>query len=282
LTLSEKPRIDYSNHLSRKEATVDYIENHYTNYDEQARFDRNHNLVEFLTTLRYIERYLSPGTRVLEIGAGTGRYSRAIADMGYQVEAVELVPHNIEIFQSQITPGQDIRVTQGNALDLHMFADNTFDITLVLGPLYHLYTEADKRRCITEALRVTKPGGVIFAAYVISDLSLLYDGILLNRWDTSNYMALGKIDPQTFSTVSTPEDIFEMTRKEDIDRLMAPFPVHRLHYIATTLISRAVRDTLNGIDDKTFDMYLRHHFAICERPDMVGMTSHSLDVFRKI
>ncbi|MCL2499644.1 MAG: class I SAM-dependent methyltransferase [Defluviitaleaceae bacterium] len=260
---------------------MDYIVNHYTNRDEQARFDHKHNLVEFLTTMHYIEKYLTPGARVLEAGAGTGRYSRAIADKGYQVESVELVPYNIEVFKSLRTSKQNINITQGNALDLYMFADDTFDITLVLGPLYHLYTEDDKRKCITEALRVTKPGGIIFAAYVISDLALLYDGILLNRWDTSNYMALGKIDPLTFTSSSTPEDVFELVRKEDIDRLMEPFAVKRLHYVATTLISRAVRDTLSSIDDKTFDMYMRHHFAICERPDMVGMTSHSLDVLRK-
>jgi ubiquinone/menaquinone biosynthesis C-methylase UbiE len=258
-----------------------HIESHYANYDEQARFDHRHNQVEFLTTLRYVEKYLSPDAYVLEVGAGTGRYSRAIADKGHRVEAVELVPHNIEVFKGRITPNQNIRITQGNALDLHMFANDTFDITLILGPLYHLFTEADKRQCIAEALRVTKSGGIIFAAYCIGDISILYDGIVCGRWDTKDHMALGKIDPITFATHSEPEDVFELVRKEDIDRLMADFPVKRLHYVATTLISRALRDRLNEINDEAFALYMRHHFAICERPDMVGMTSHSLDIFQK-
>ncbi|MCL2188906.1 MAG: class I SAM-dependent methyltransferase [Defluviitaleaceae bacterium] len=262
---------------------MNFIENHYTtNYDEQARFDHRYNLVEFLTTMHYIEKYLQPDAYVLEVGAGTGRYSRAIADKGNPVEAIELVPHNIEVFKQQITPAQNITVTQGNALDLSRFADNTFDITLVLGPLYHLYTEADKKQCIGEALRVTKPKGVIFTAYCISDISIYDDAFRRNLMMISDYMEKGKIDPLTFATTSTPEDVFELVRKEDIDRLMGHFPhAQRLHYVATTLVARLIRDSLAEMDEETFALYMRHHFAVCERADMVGMTSHAIDIFRK-
>ncbi|MCL2204157.1 MAG: class I SAM-dependent methyltransferase [Defluviitaleaceae bacterium] len=260
------------------------IENHYThNYDEQARFDHRYNLVEYRTTLHYIEKYLAqkPNAYVLEVGAGTGRYSRAIADKGYRVEAVELVPHNIAIFESLTTPGQDIRVTQGNALDLSAFADNTFDLTLVLGPLYHFYHDADKERCIAEAVRVTRPGGVVFAAYVISDITLYEYGFRTGQLDIPDYIEKGKIHPHTFATTSVPADIFEMVRKEDIDRLMGRFPnTARLHYVATTLVARLLRDCLDAMDEDAFGLYMRYHLAVCERPDMMGMTSHSLDIFR--
>jgi ubiquinone/menaquinone biosynthesis C-methylase UbiE len=218
----------------------------------------------------------------LEIGAGTGRYSRTIADMGYQVSAVELVQHNIDIFKSQITQAQNISISQGNALDLNMLADNTFDITLVLGPMYHLYTDTDKQQAISEALRVTKPDGVVFVAYCISDASILEDAFKNNLLMISDYMDKGQIDPITFDTTSLPENIFELVRKADIDRLMANFKVKRLHYVATDMISRFIRESIADMDDKTFDLYLRFHYAVCERPDMVGMTHHSLDIFRKV
>jgi len=83
------------------------------------------------------------------------------------------------------------------------------------------------------------------------------------------------------ATTSTPEDVFVLVRKEDIDALMKPFAVTRLHYVATTLVARFLRDKLAEVSHAQFELYLRHHFAICERPDMVGMTSHSLDIFRK-
>jgi len=253
----------------------------YHNYDEDGRLARKYSNVEFLTTIRYIEKYLSPGARVLEIGAGTGRYSHTIADMGYAVDAVELFAHFIDIFKQNMNPQQNITVTQGNALDLSDFADDDYDITLLLGPMYHLYTEDDKHKALQEALRVTKPGGVIFVAYCISDASILHSGFGRKVLDVSDYIKRGKIDPHTFATHSEPEDVFELVRREDIDRLMAHYPVQRLHYVATDLFSVHMWETVNAMSDEEFALYLQYHFAVCERPDMVGITHHSLDIFRK-
>lgn len=105
-----------------------------------------HGTVEFLTTLRYIEKYIRPENLVIEIGAGTGRYSHALARQGYTVDAVELISHNIDIFRKNTMSNEDITIMQGNALDLSVFPDNRYDITLLLGSLYHLYSDEDKRR----------------------------------------------------------------------------------------------------------------------------------------
>ena len=145
--------------------TLKALTQYYGSYDEDSRLDSRRGQVEFLTTLRYIEKYLRPGMRVLEIGAATGRYSHYLARRGYEVDAVELVEHNIEIFKANTQPGEQITVTQGNAKDLSVFEDNTYDITLLLGPMYHLFTEEEKLQALSEAIRVTKPGGLIYAAY---------------------------------------------------------------------------------------------------------------------
>jgi len=263
---------------------MSYLEDYYSNYDEDARLERKHGQVEFLTSMRYIEKYLraKPSAYVAEIGAGTGRYSRAIADMGFRVEAVELIQHNIEVFKTLITPKQNIHVTQGNALDLTMFKNDMFDITLMLGPMYHLYNDADKHKAVSETLRVTKPGGIVFVAYCISDASVLYDAFANNLQWTSHCIDKGQIDPITFDTKNLPEDIFEIVRKDDIDRLMGSFPVERLHYVATDMISRFLRESLANMSDNAFELYLKFHFVVCERPDMVGLTHHSLDIFKKL
>lgn len=146
--------------------TNQHLIDFYNNYDEDSRLEPKHGTVEFLTTMRYIEKYLKPGSRVLEIGAGTGRYSHALARQGYAVSAIELIEHNIEVFRKNTLADENISVIQGNALDLSAFPDNQFDITLLLGPLYHLYNKEDKQQAIREAVRVTKQGGIIFAAYV--------------------------------------------------------------------------------------------------------------------
>lgn len=102
--------------------TFQYLNEYYSGYQEDIRLLTRTGQVEYRTTMRYIERYLKPGMKVLEIGAGTGRYSLALAKKGIEVTAVELVPHNLEILRSKITPDMKISALQGNALDLSFFA----------------------------------------------------------------------------------------------------------------------------------------------------------------
>ena len=261
--------------------TMHYLNEFYSHYDEDGRLSKKHGSVEFLTTMRYIGQYIKPGDRVLEVGAGTGRYSHALARQGYTVDAVELIGHNIDVFQNNTQPGENISITQGNALDLSAFSDNTYDITLLLGPLYHLYTKADKRQALREAIRVTRPGGVIFAAYVISDGCLLDEGFLRGNINVAEYVKTGLLDRETFAAKSEPKDLFELVRKEDVDELMRDFPTTRLHYVASDGCALLLRDAIDAMDDDAFALYLNYHFATCERADLLGVTSHALDVFRK-
>jgi len=258
-----------------------YLIDFYNNYDEDSRLELKHGTVEFLTTMRYIEKYLKSGDRVLEIGAGTGRYSHALARQGYNVDAVELVEHNIEIFRKNTLANENISVVQGNALDLSAFPDNQYDITLLLGPLYHLYSKEDKQQAIREAIRVTKHGGVIFAAYVISDGCLLDEGFKRSNINVAEYIKNGLLDPETFAAKSKPKDLFELVRKEDIDSLMTAFTTTRLHYVATDGCALFMREAINSMDNETFQLYLKYHFSTCEREDLLGVTSHAVDIFRK-
>ena len=262
--------------------TNPYLIEFYNTYDEDSRLRSRHGSVEFLTTMHYVEQYLAPKARILEIGAGTGRYSHALARQGYPVDAVELVEHNIEVFQRNTQAGEPVTISQGNALDLSAIPDNCYDITLLLGPLYHLYTPEDKQQAIREALRVTKPGGILFAAYVISDGCLLDEGFHRGNIDVAEYIRTGLLDGETFAAKSEPKDLFELVRKEDIDALMSGFPVKRLHYVASDGCARLLREAIDAMDDETFRLYLKYHFVTCEREDLVGVTSHALDISRKL
>lgn len=258
-----------------------YLIDFYNNYDEDKRLALKHGSVEFLTTMRYINKYIRPGHRVLEIGAGTGRYSHALARQGYSVDAVELVQHNMNVFRENTLPEENITIRQGNALDLSVFPDDKYDITLLLGPLYHLYSKEDKEQAIQEAIRVTKKGGVIFAAYVISDGCLLDEGFHRGNISVADYVREGLLDSETFAAKSEPKDLFELVRKEDIDELMSIFPVTRLHYVATDGCALFMREAVDAMDEETFQLYLKYHFATCEREDLAGVTSHAIDIFQK-
>ncbi len=256
-----------------------YLSEHYGSYDEEGRLVSRHGQVEFLTTIRYIEKYLQTGMRILEIGAGTGAYSLYFADRGYEVDAVELVEHNINILKSKQKPGCKLQIRQGNAIDLSCYEDHTFDITLVLGPMYHLFDAEDKHRALSEAIRVTRPGGVIFTAYCIHEGTIIMWGF--QNDNIREAINKGMIDTENYRCLSEPSLIFEMHRKEDIEALRAGFDVEPLHYVATDLATNFMRPTVDAMDDELFVIYLDYHFKMCERQDLVGATHHSLDIFRK-
>lgn len=146
------------------------LEKYYNNYDEDSRLirDKAHS-IEYITTTKYIEKYLKKGDRIIEVGAGTGRYSINYAQKGYQVDSVELISKNLEILKSKITKDMKINAIKGNCMDLSVYEDDTFDITLVLGPMYHLYDKKDIDKALKEVVRITKKGGKIFIAYITDD-----------------------------------------------------------------------------------------------------------------
>lgn len=259
--------------------TQDYLSAYYASYDEEGRLLTRYGHVEFATTMRYIHRYLTPGMRILEIGAGTGRYSHALAREGYAVDAVELVESNIVQFNAHTQPGESVTIRQGNACDLSAFPDDTYDMTLLLGPMYHLFTQEEKLAALGEAIRVTKKGGVLCVAYCMADASVLSYGFIRGR--IGDLMEKSMVDPVTFRAFSNPWDIFELHRTEDIAGLRRHFSVTPLHLLATDGFANHMRDVLAEMPEDRYQLYLQYHFATCERPDMLGYSHHTLDVFRK-
>jgi SAM-dependent methyltransferase len=260
--------------------TLQVLTQFYSNYDEEGRLLSRHGQVEFLTTMRYIEKYLRPGMRVLEIGAATGRYSHALARMGYKVDAVELVQHNIDIFESLTQPGEDGTVRQGNAMDLGFIDEETYDMTLLLGPMYHLFTVEDQMKALSEAIRVTKKGGIVMAAYCGNDATMVQFCFGRGMLKEEKYRNL--VDFETFKASSDPAELFQLYRIEEIDGLMAEFHTERLHFVGTDMATNYMREVVDGMDDEFFGLYLQYHFTICERADMVGVSHHFLDIFRKL
>ena len=259
--------------------TLKALTEYYSGYDEDSRLRSRHGMVEYLTTMRYVQRYLKPGMRILEIGAATGRYSHALAQMGYEVDAVELVQHNIDIFREKTMPGEKVIIRQGNAKDLHMFSDDTYDITLLLGPMYHLFTVEGQKQALAEAIRVTKRGGIVFTAYCGNDATMVQFCFGRGMLKEKRYQDL--IDFETFKASSDPAELFQLYRREDIDALMADFDTERLHYIGTDMATNYMRSCIDEMDEELFQMYLQYHFVICERSDMVGVSHHILDVQKK-
>ncbi len=259
---------------------MNYLENYYSNYDEEHRLLSRHGQVEYITTMKYIHECLTlKSSEILEIGAGTGRYSVALAKEGHAVTAVELVEHNIEQLKAKLDGSERLTVINGNAHDLSMLADNTFDLTLLLGPMYHLYTKADKLQALSEAVRVTKPGGCILVAYCMNEPTVIQ--FIFQRGNLGMAQENNLLD-EKWHCASDPRQIFELIRSEEIAALDSSVPVERVKLVATDGATNYLREYIDSLDDATFDKWLEYHLATCERQDLIGASHHTLDILRKL
>ena len=259
---------------------MDYLESYYNNYDEDARLLSQHGRVEYITTQKYIHEILAGDRqkRILEVGAGTGRYSVALAKEGYPVVALELVEHNLSVLKSKLTGDEPLEALQGNALDLSRFADGSFDLTLVLGPMYHLYTKEDKLRALSEAVRVTKRGGHVMVSYCMNEATVVNYVFGLNH--LREVMELAMLTPD-WHCVSEPKEVFELIRTEEIAELDAALEVERVKLVATDGATNYQRELIDAMDEDTFSKWVDFHLATCERQDLVGASHHTLDILRK-
>ena len=260
---------------------MSYLEDYYNNYNEEGRLLSRHGQVEYLTTMKYIRESLNgiADPAVLEIGAGTGRYSVTLAKQGCRVTAVELIPHNLELLKSKLDGSEPISVIQGNALGLSFLPDNTYDLTMLLGPMYHLYTKKDKLQALSEAVRVTKPGGRILVAYCMNEPTIVQYVFGMNS--LQEVLDQNMITPD-WHCISEPKDLFEMVRTEDIAALDAELPVERIKLIASDGATNYNRPVIDAMDDDTFSKWLDFHFTVCERQDLIGASHHTLDILRKL
>lgn len=253
------------------------LEQYYNKFNEEKRLSSRHGQVEYITTMKYIHKYLEdmPQAAILDIGAGTGRYSVALAQEGYDVTAVELVKYNLGILKSK---NSSVKAYQGNALNLKRFADESFDMTLLFGPMYHLYTKEDKQKALAEAKRVTKPNGIILVAYCMNEYC-----VLTYAFKEGHIRECLQKDRLTedFHSSAEAKDLYDYVRIEDIDALNEAAGLKRLQIISPDGPANYMRPVLNAMDEETFSLFIQYHLATCERADLIGAGAHTVDILRK-
>lgn len=251
------------------------IEKHYNKHPEDLRLLRRHGIVEFEVTMYHLHRFLQPGQFLLDIGAGTGRYTSALMAEGYKVKAVELVRRNIEVFLKR-EPEAD--VVQGDARNMAFLPDGIADVTLLLGPLYHLISDEEKLKALLEAKRVTKPGGVIFVAYLMNEYSIL--SYCFDEDRIGELLAKGQVD-KDFHIQAKDDELYDYVRIDDINRLNEKAGLERVTIFSPDGASDYMRTRLNRMNEETFVHFIEYQKCISERPDLIGAGSHVVDVVRR-
>ncbi|MCQ2507225.1 MAG: methyltransferase domain-containing protein [Dorea sp.] len=260
------------------------IEQYYNKFNEEKRLNSRHGQIEFRISMEYIHEYLKQmeddgrdraSIQILDIGAGTGRYSVALSEEGYDVTAVELVKYNLGILKSK---GSKVKAMQGNALKLKKLSDETFDLTLLFGPMYHLFSFEDKLKALSEAKRVTKPGGIILVAYVMNEY-----GVVTYAFKEQHILECveeGRFT-EDFKTISEKKNLYDYMRIEDIDKLNEAAGLERLKILSPDGPANYMRPFLNRLTEEEFEWFVRYQKSVCERKDLIGAGAHTVDILKK-
>ncbi len=262
---------------------MNIIEQYYGKFNEDKRLDSRHGQIEYRVTMRYIDDCLkkleekrdNDRISIIDIGAGTGRYAVPLAERGYEVCAVEPVKHNL----SRMKLKSDALTCLGlDARNLKGIEDDRYDIAIMLGPMYHLFTHEDKLKALNEAKRVVKRGGYIFAGYCMNEYAFVTYAI--NEGHLSECLDNGKINGD-YHCVSEEEDIYDYVRIDDIDRLYKDSGLIRYKLISPDGPTNYIRKSLKRLSDEEFARYEEYVMSISARQELIGAAAHTVDILIK-
>jgi SAM-dependent methyltransferase len=148
---------------------VSDIEAYYNNSSEGEHTRLERHQLEHDLTWRYLDGYLPPAGKILEIGAATGRYTLELARRSYRVTAVDLSAALLDVCRvnlEQANLGEQVRLVVADVRRLEQAADNDYDAVLLMGPLYHLVEKDDRVRALQEAVSRLRSGGILFSAWI--------------------------------------------------------------------------------------------------------------------
>ena len=250
---------------------------------EWNRLQKNHPFEKYITT-RMMDRYLHPGSAILDIGGGPGHYSIHYARQGHTLTLLDLSDGNVRFAKKKARQyGVKITALQGDALDLSRFGDNSFDAVFLMGPLYHLMNEENRRRAIGEAKRVLKPGGCLFSSFI-----LMFGGVIYGLREIPDVI----LDPDEqilFDICAKDEGLAfraftyaYLTTVRDAKALLASVPGLRTETVfGQESILSPYTNLLNASPKKTRIAWYDYALRFCEKEDYLTHTEHLMIVSRK-
>lgn len=249
---------------------------YYNKFNEDKKLNTRHGQIEYLTSMKYIHKYLKKfkNPKIIDIGAGTGAYSIKLYEEGYDVTAVELVKHNLKVIEAK---NKNIKTILGNATNLKKIKDKTYDLTLLFGPMYHLIKKEDKIKALEEAKRITKKEGIIMIAYCMNDHAVITHGFIDNN--IKECIKNNELNKK-FHITPKENDLYSRLTIKDINELNKKVNLKRIKIITPDGPANYLRKTLNKMDEETFNLFIKYHLSTCERKDLIGAAAHTLDILK--
>ncbi len=248
-------------------------------YDEWLRLEDRK--VEFDISKRYLDDFIKgDNLEIFDIGGGPGRYAMYLAEKGHKVSLLDLSKKNIEVAKEKSSEKGIILedYIHGNALELGNYKQ-IYDVVLLMGPLYHLIDEADRRTCIEGALKLLKPNGLIVASF-ISNYAPLQD-CLKNLYpidssdDLLSYLNDG---------INSADDGFTtayFTNPNEARNLMNSFGIKELTFAGVENILNSKEKEINMLDENQYEKWINICYKLSQDENLLGTSEHLLYIGRK-
>ena len=257
---------------------------------EWKRLDKDaFHKMEFDTSMRFIKKYLPKKGLILDAGGGPGRYTIALAKLGYDVVLFDLTPELLDFAKKKIkksrVAGKVKDIVNGSVADLSAFPDNKFDAVICLsGPISHIFGERQRRKAINELVRVSKKNAPIFIS-VFGKFGCLYKAPKFwpseisiknhfrnlaykgedHRWHHSSYAH--------FFTLEELKNLVSKNKKIKI-----------LETVGLEGLSSPYEDIMDKLKKKkkAWKNWMEVHYKLCTHPTVVDMSLHIMIIIRKI
>ncbi len=256
----------------------------YYNQNAEAEYNRIANRPEFLITKRYLDRYIAPGDRVLDIGGGSGRYSLYLTEKGCDVTLLDLSEESVSFAAEQAKKQNlPLRTLQGDAREADTLLQSSFDHILLMGPLYHLLEEADRVKAVNTALRLLKPGGLLFASFISMCGGLIYalrdaPEALMN---SNEEMFLTQLtEGKSYAGAAFTQAFF--IQQNDVLPFMRRFPLDILHLFGQESVLAPNEKTLMLQPPEVFEALLDIAERLAEREEFLSWADHLMVIGRFI
>jgi len=258
----------------------DKIISHYSGYkeDDRAKESRAAGL-EFHYTKKILSKYITSKSQVIELGCATGYYGMFFADKCSQYTGIDISPDNIAIFQEKIVVEkmENVRAIIGDATALLEFSDNSFDVVLCLGPMYHLPRE-ERLMVFGECFRIAKPGAIVAFAY-INGLGAYLAACVDDKLRSIYPNAETNQSVFEYNTDDQLPGVFFFTSSEEMENDAKQKNLEILENRGVNFHFAAC--AIDAMNEEQFECYMMLADKMSASPSCVGLSAHALLICRK-
>lgn len=261
-----------------------HVTDSYENYREENRLTTNNaRKIEFITTTRVLGEILPPKCRILDCAAGTGIYAFWLADRGHDVTATDLTPRHIDLINQKLAASNhSMKTALLDAVDLSVFEEESFDVVLNMGPFYHLITEEQREKCLSECVRVLKKDGLLLTAYIpryfVFQYVAMSDDTYLDPALAKQLVETGVLrhdDKKCFWTDSY------YSSKEEMEEIYCRHHLRIIDHFSQDGLTPLLAHKVDKWNESQFKIWCDYHYSICREPSVLGAGNHVAIIGKK-